>query len=123
MIKTAKLLVERKSPPKFSGDQKMMISIARRKGQLLLMIARKSDRTRRLSSSISRATSKDLKSLNNRRLAQQEVVKTDWERRLLWMKPKIFLSSLKPQHKRSSVKKQKRDDKAVDFRRRLALRL
>ena len=77
MNKTAKLLAVRKNPPKFKEELKMMISTARRKGQLWLMIARKHDRTRRLSSSILRATSKDLKSSNNRRLAQQAVVKTD----------------------------------------------
>ena len=38
------------------------------------------------------------------------------------MKLKIFLSSLKPQRKKSSVKRQKKGDRAVDFRRRLALR-
>ena len=68
--KTAKLLVVRKNPPKFKEDPKMMILIARRKAQLWLTIARKNDRTRRLSSSILRATSRDLKSSNNRRSSQ-----------------------------------------------------
>ena len=71
------MLAARKNPPKFKEDLKMMISIARRKGPLWLMIARKHARTRRLSSSILRATSRGLKSSNNRRLAQQAVVKTD----------------------------------------------